>query len=471
MTDLLDVHLFQYRDDYLLFDVGKFRVHRVDSATARQLSRDPETGLYSAVNARKPLLEGLSRWCPETAPRMPRRVTGLTMLLNQRCNMRCLYCYAGTGTYGAPEGAQVMSETTARAAVDLLLRLRKDARLVVLTFFGGEPLLDLDLLRAVVRYAKQRASSEGVRITFVLVTNGTLLQPEVLKYLIREDIRVVVSLDGDQETNDAVKLFTGGHHDKVVSNIEPFRKRLRFTVRTTVSGPNASVLSQTVEHFRKLCWPMVVIEPVALPSSHPLALNRRKDAELHASEESVYERIAATAGPWDRRIVYPYTHAFIKLVWPRKNYHGCSAGRASIAVDCQGNVFACHRDAGASKEIIGHVGESFDWSKLEPYYEANICRREPCRTCWARYLCSGGCVWLARRRFGDISRPDPDDCAGKKRGLEAGMFYSRRISRARLAFVLPNLLRSLRISAGHHIKATDWELVELLETGWRRHFW
>jgi uncharacterized protein len=469
MTDKLDVHLFTHKNKYFLFDVAKFKVEQIEpdfySFLGQYISQDLQGEIPKKFRRK---INKLPRLQPEESPPYPRQISGLTLLTTQRCNMRCTYCYATDGSYGAPSEERDMSQTTAFQAIDQLFALRGNASFLIITFFGGEPLVDFKLVKKVVAYAKQKAASEEVTINFILVTNGTLLTPEVCQTFIDEDIRMVLSLDGDKEINDSVKHYRNSHYDAVMSNIQPYKDRLRFTIRATISKANFQRLPHVINHFAGLGFPMIVFDEISPAPDDSMQLVFEDNQELYQKYDRVMEELCDQLDTADKKIVYPFTHSMVKMAFPRKNYYGCSAGRRNLSIDAHGNIYACHREVGRKECVIGHVSKPFDWSTIEPLYQIDINSREDCKSCWARYLCSGDCFWSsAIVNKGDIAKPNVSRCNHIKKQFELGMYYYvTRIKPAHLRQVMPNLFRSLRISAGHHIKAAEWDLVKQLETTW-----
>ena len=469
MSDKLDLHLARFGDTYLAYDVGAAAVHVVDEALYEGLrSIRKQVDLEQVPAEHREFVDDLSRFEPEVSPEPVRRITGMTLAITQACNMHCTYCYADDGTYGVPEDRRTMSEETARQAIDRLLELAGDARLVTVTFFGGEPLLNLDLVRAVVPWARSRAADRGKKISFNMVTNAIDLTADTARFLADENISLVISLDGDRERNDITKKYGASHFDTVLANLAPVQKKLNFTIRTTVSRANYRHLQTILDCFDGHGWPIVVFEEVGAGGDDDLRLGEEDDRPLMEEYRAVFERLVQRTGLTHRTLVYPFTQTLAKITWPKRNYHHCSAGRWNLTVGSSGDLFPCHRMNGLDHLSVGRVDEPFDWEALEPYYRADINSKRACRACWARYLCSGGCLRAALVANDDLGKPDAGACRHIREMMEMGLYFSTRIGKARLSAILPLLFRSLRNSPGYYLKYTDWLLLEKLETSWMR---
>ena len=303
-------------------------------------------------------------------------------------------------------------------------------------------------------------------LVFNTVTNGTLLSAQTCRFLLDNDVRVIVSLDGDKELNDQTKKYGKSHYDTVRALLQPFQDELQPTIRSTISKANFRHLERILDSFTEMSWPIAVFEEIGAGGDDSLCLTREDTPVLDEQYERIFTRLVEETGFFRPRLIYPFTQTLLQIAFPRKNHHRCSAGRRTLAVDTQGNIFPCHRMVGIPEQRVGSLNEPFDFSALEPYYRADINSKKPCSSCWARYLCSGGCVRAAFEKHNDITKPDGLLCAHTKKMLEKGLYYSTRIGRLRLLAVLPNLLRSLRNSPGYYLKESDWELLEKAELGW-----
>lgn len=409
-------------------------------------------------------LRSLSRYLPDTFTEPDRRITGMLLNVTQQCNMICTYCYAGGGSYGFSDEQANMSEDTAFQAVDLLIRLSKDAFRLNVTFFGGEPLMNFDLIPKVVSYAQKRAAEHGKKFTFSVVTNGTLLDERICQYLTKNRILLVISLDGDKEINDRTKKFEPSHYDIVMRNLQHFKDKRLLAVRATLSKANYLHINHIIDSFTAHGFPLVQFEEISPATERQsLIFTEQDNPILLEMYEEAYKRLVGDISVSDTKNIHPFMQEIFRIAFKRKDVHGCSAGRRNLAISCQGEIYPCHRMVGDKKRAVGMVKEPFDWEMLEPYYRADITHKVPCKTCWARYLCSGGCVHAALVRNGDLSKPDELQCMRKKRLIELAAYHNLKLNKAKLFLCVPNILHSLRVSPGHLLKQQDWEYAEQME--------
>ena len=464
---LLDIHVFEHDGECFLFDVGRHRVEIVDRdlfdfLNSRRSGVDPE----DVPQKHAKFVEGLSRYQEgEKAPDLERQLKGMGLFLTQACNMRCAYCYAGDGTYGVPEGERIMSRKTAFAAIDLLLDQSRETKCLRVGFFGGEPLLNVELMREVVAYGRTRAAERGKMMTFGVVTNGVLLNSPICQFLVEADIRVTLSLDGDRELNDATRFYGDSHYETVKENLRRYGAGLRPVVRVTVSRANVGHLERVADAMAELGLPIVYYEVVRTSLDPALELDAEHLEILYEQFERIYQRVVSDRGPRKRQLLLPYANNVANMIVPffKRGYHHCSAGLYSVAVDAAGRIYPCQRMVGEHERVIGRVDVPFDWRGLEPFYESEATSNVPCKTCWARTLCGGGCVDEAIRRHGVPNKPDTKKCAVYRRDYELAMVYSRRASMLQLAWLLPKSLTTIRAASPWMLGENQWDLVASCE--------
>ncbi len=321
------------------------------------------------------------------------QLCNITLLVAQSCNLSCCYCYAQGGYYGGKQ--RHMQEGTLRLALERLLPLA--ASRVTLSFFGGEPLLNLPLMRRAVTLARRLGEEAGCEVRFALTTNGTLLDDAVIEF-IREHIgSLAVSLDGETGVNDEARRFRRGSesvHDRVVNGLARLRSAgVPFALRATLTPLNASFTAQSARH-------LVAQEPVSLRMVPDFGGGDWSMASLSALVEGfatlhgdALERALEGGQPHGAEALYPLLE---NLLHDRVRKRPCEAGETILAVAADGSVYPCDHFVGRVDYCMGRVqdrdfpGPRFAWvqQRLEARIQAS---RTVCRVCPVKGLCGGQC--------------------------------------------------------------------------------
>ncbi len=350
------------------------------------------------------------------------------------CNLRCKYCFAGQGIYGGKP--QVMSFDVAKAAIDFLIEKSDGRRHLELDFFGGEPLMNFDVVRQTVAYAREREKEAGKEFRFTMTTNGVLLNEEIMDFLNAEMHNVVLSLDGRPEVNDAMRPNAGGKgsYAGIVPKYQQFvakRGDKDYYVRGTFTRNNLD-FSQDVLHMVDLGFDQVSVEPVISDPSLPYSL-REEDLPTIFEE---YDRLARIV--LQRKLEgkgFNFFHFMLDLdqgPCAIKRLRGCGCGNEYCAVDPEGKVFPCHQFVGQPEWQMGNVltGE-YDLEQKARFARSNVYNKEKCRGCWAKFYCSGGCNANNQQYEGDILKAHTLSCELEKKRLECAIMIQTALNQAR----------------------------------------
>jgi uncharacterized protein len=318
----------------------------------------------------------------------------LSLAIAQKCNLGCTYCYAQQGEFGG--GAKAMSAEMALRAVDLLLRDAKAGTRVNLAFLGGEPLANRVGLRAATQYAAQLAAATGVDIRFSITTNGTLLTPEDGDFFERHGFAVTISLDGLGEAHDRQRPFKNGAPSfaKILARVEPLleqQRRMQVSARVTVTPWNLDLV-ETLEGLITLGFHSVGFSPML---SSPTKSGEMDEASL----EVMLARMIDCGKRFEARLIAGVRYPFLNMVTALRELHAgthrpypCGAGAGYLGVSADGGLYACHRFVDDSRASMGSVDGAIDSERRNAWLaQRHVHRQEPCRQCWARYLCGGGC--------------------------------------------------------------------------------
>jgi len=423
------VHIFTYHDKFYLFDTGSGSLHECDEKTARYLGGEPVSFTDEELKETLSDIEGLKEagllYKEETSARPVKsnEVKALCLHVSHDCNLRCKYCFADEGAYHSVR--EVMSRKTARAAIDFLIRESGSRRVLEVDFFGGEPLMNLDVVKDTVRYAKEKAAPLNKRFLFTTTTNGLLLDEETTKFFNEEMENVVLSVDGRKEVHDAVRKTVNGKgsFDAVIGKIRQFvrsRGDKHYYVRGTFTAKNLDfardVLFLADEGFDSISMEPVVTDIPELqirPEHLPVI-----EKEYERLCDEYLKREAEGKG-------FNFFHFNIDLEGGpclSKRVSACGAGNEYFSVVPNGDIYPCHQFAGDPKWKMGSVfGGEPDEEIRRLFAESCLFTRKKCGDCFAKFICSGGCNANNYHYNGDINDPYEMTCAMMKKRIECAM--------------------------------------------------
>ena len=441
-----DLHFFTFDDLQIILDVNSGSISIADDVTRRVLealavSKGNESDFYRRVSdlAQEEIQEVVGElaetyqegallaadkyeaYADFTAEPV---LKSLCLHVSHDCNLRCRYCFAGTGNFG---GARVdMPLEVGQQALNFLLEKSGDRKYCEVDFFGGEPLLNFQVIEELVSYGKKQAEKAGKEFRFTLTTNGVLLNKRVREFLNKEGISVVLSLDGRQRINDYMRPFPqgAGSYDLIVPKYKEFvdsRNGQDYYLRGTYTRKNL-YFSKDVIHMFDLGFKTVSVEPVVASPEEDYAF-REDDKPIIAEEyrKLAREYLQRRKQGEDIRFFHFNVDLDGGPCLP-KRLTGCGAGYQYMAVTPDGELFPCHQFVGESAYSLGDVWNGAKNKALaRKFAEAHIYNKE-CRECWARFLCSGGCHANAVHHSGDLNKPYSFGCFMQKVRLECAIY-------------------------------------------------
>ncbi|MDO5300898.1 MAG: thioether cross-link-forming SCIFF peptide maturase [Tissierellia bacterium] len=340
------------------------------------------------------------------------------------CNLRCKYCFAAQGDFHGER--LLMDLETGKRALDFLLQNSGSRHNLEVDFFGGEPLMNFDLVKELVDYGRREEKKYGKHFRFTMTTNGILLNEEVSDYLNEEMDNVVLSLDGRKEVNDAMRPTANGKgsFDTIIPKFKylvDHRGDKDYYIRGTFTSNNLD-FSQDVALYRDLGFQKTSMEPVVTDPREPYAI-REEHLETILQE---YEKLSQMYMEWHRDDPdFKFFHFMVDLSQGPCAYKksiGCGAGTEYIAVTPEGDIYPCHQFVGEEDFILGNVREGIENRSLqESFYHATVEHKEACQQCWAKYYCSGGCHANAYHNNGTILEPFSIGCAMEQHRLECAL--------------------------------------------------
>ncbi|MBD2531102.1 radical SAM protein [Nostoc flagelliforme FACHB-838] len=334
-------------------------------------------------------------------PLTPPPLASISLNVAQACNMSCSYCYADTGKFGGH--ARLMSLDVAKATVDRLIAESDPTVGLVIGYMGGEPLLNRRVVHETTRYAAQAAQAANRQMRFSITTNGTLLQKEDAELFAEFPFTVAISVDGNREQNDAIRAMNNGSSSyeclqKGLALLNRYGKPRHLAARITVT-PKTGELLPILDHVISLGFDEVGFA-VVLVSPDPSLAFALEDFTLLLQQaiacgQKALQQIKAGSS-------YPFSNFEIALQEIHRGSHRpypCGAGAAYLSTNAEGKLFACHRLIDDPQFAMGSIWEGSDMQARANHLTRNhVDYIEPCKGCWARYLCGGGCYHEVSRR-------------------------------------------------------------------------
>ena len=351
-------------------------------------------------------------------------VKALCLHIAHTCNLNCSYCFASQGKYHGERA--VMDFETGKRALDFLIENSGTRRNLEVDFFGGEPLLNFEVVKKLVEYAREVEGKYNKNFRFTLTTNGMLIDDDVIDFANREMSNVVLSLDGRREIHDRFRVdYAGnGSFDKIVPKFQRLveaRGGKNYYMRGTFTHANPDFL-EDIKVMLELGFNELSMEPVVCAPGD--------EAELTPSDMKIvkeqYEKLAELMLE-RHKAGRPFTfyHYMIDLTGGPciyKRISGCGSGTEYMAVTPWGDLYPCHQFVGEEKYKLGNIYDGItNLAAQKEFSDCNVYAREECRGCWARLYCSGGCAANAYHATGSVAGVYKNGCELFKKRMECAI--------------------------------------------------
>ncbi|HRX13872.1 MAG TPA: thioether cross-link-forming SCIFF peptide maturase [Eubacteriales bacterium] len=427
------MHWFTCCGEYFLYDVESGSLHSVDKIIYDILEGKTEGYTAEDLSDAKAEMDELKKLglIDAPAPKVDNLILGdevksICLHLSHDCNLRCKYCFAGQGAY---HGERMnMPIEVAKAAVDFLIEKSGNRHTLEIDFFGGEPLMNMQVMKDTVNYIEEQCKIHNKKFKLTTTTNGILLSKEISDYLNEKMDNVVMSVDGRKSVHDNARPTPNGKgsFDLIIDKFKYFRSirgNKDYFIRGTFTHDNLD-FSKDVLYINELGFDQISMEPVVLPESNPMAITEKDLPGLLAEYETLVSEYISRRK--DKSSWFSFFHFLVELEngpCYKKRLVGCGAGGEYLAVTPDGNIYPCHQFAGEKDYLIGNV---FDKKLNEDirniFKNSNLMTKSACKNCWARYHCSGGCNANAIHYNGDINKPYNLACALVKKRLECALY-------------------------------------------------
>ena len=351
-------------------------------------------------------------------------VKALCLHVAHTCNLNCEYCFASQGKYHGERA--IMSFETGKRALDFLIENSGSRHNLEVDFFGGEPLMNFDVVKQLVAYAREVEKQHNKNFRFTLTTNGVLVDDDVIDFANKEMSNVVLSLDGRKEVHDRYRVdYAGkGSWEKIVPKFQKFvekRGGKNYYMRGTFTHQNPDFVNDVKEMLR-LGFTELSMEPVVCAPGDKNELTK-EDLEIVCQQ---YEELAELMIEREKEgKPFTFYHYMIDLkAGPciYKRISGCGSGTEYMAVTPWGDLYPCHQFVGDEKFLLGNVFDGVTNTAVRDDFNAcNVYAREECRDCWARLYCSGGCAANAYHATGSVRGVYKDGCTLFKKRMECAI--------------------------------------------------
>lgn len=358
-------------------------------------------------------------------------VKALCLHIAHDCNLACRYCFAEEGEYHGRRA--LMSYEVGKAALDFLIANSGNRRNLEVDFFGGEPTLNFQVVKDLVKYGREQEKIHNKNFRFTLTTNGVLLNDDIMEFANKEMANVVLSIDGRKEVNDYMRPFRGGQgsYDVIVPKFQKFaesRNQNNYYVRGTFTHHNLD-FSKDVLHLADLGFKQISVEPVVAQETDDYAIRKEDLPQLF--EE--YDKLAAEMVKRHKEGKdFNFFHFMIDLEGGpcvAKRLSGCGSGTEYLAVTPWGDLYPCHQFVGNEKFLLGNVTEGIKNTEIRDEFKCcNVYAKEKCRSCFARFYCSGGCAANSYNFHGNITDVYEVGCELEKKRVECAIMIKAALA-------------------------------------------
>ncbi len=358
-------------------------------------------------------------------------VKALCLHIAHDCNLACQYCFAEEGEYHGRRA--LMSYEVGKKALDFLVRNSGNRVNLEVDFFGGEPLMNWQVVKDLVAYGRSLEEPYHKKFRFTLTTNGILLNDEIMEFANKEMANIVLSIDGRKEINDLMRPYRGGQgsYDTIVPKFQKVaesRNQMNYYVRGTFTRNNLD-FAKDVAHLADLGFQQISVEPVVAEPTDDYAL-REEDLPVLLAE---YDRLAVEL--LNRRKEgkgVNFFHFMIDLEGGpcvAKRLSGCGSGTEYLAVTPWGDLYPCHQFVGKEEFLMGNVDEGVTKTDIRDEFKTcNVYAKEKCRKCFAKFYCSGGCAANSYNFHGHINDAYDLGCELQRKRIECAIMIKAALA-------------------------------------------
>lgn len=448
------VHQYKNNGYNIVLDVNSGAIHVVDDVTydvielfednsakeiiEKLVDRYPQTEIEEAIQEVNELKDNEELFTEDTYKeriidfkKRQTVVKALCLHIAHDCNLACRYCFAEEGEYHGRRA--LMSYETGKKALDFLIANSGSRRNLEVDFFGGEPLMNWDVVKQLVAYGREQEKLHDKHFRFTLTTNGVLLNDEIMEFANKEMDNVVLSIDGRKEVHDRMRPFRkgAGSYDLIVPKFQKFaesRHQDKYYVRGTYTHFNTD-FSKDVLHLADLGFKQISVEPVVAQPTDEYAL---KESDLPVLFDE-YDRLAAEMVKRNKAgNGFNFFHFMIDLnggPCVAKRLSGCGSGTEYLAVTPWGDLYPCHQFVGQEEFLMGNVDDGIVKPEIaDDFRSCNVYSKDKCRNCFAKFYCSGGCMANSYNFHGTIHDTYEIGCEMQRKRVECAIMMKAALA-------------------------------------------
>ncbi len=384
--------------------------------TVREIFELYEAGVLYSKDIYEPYINEFKKRVPV--------VKALCLHIAHDCNLTCKYCFAGEGEYHGGRG--LMSFETGKKALDFLVKNSGSRRNLEVDFFGGEPLLNWDVVKKLVEYGRSIEKEHDKNFRFTLTTNGVLLNDEILDFVNKEMGNIVLSVDGRKEVHDRMRPFKGGQgsYDLIIpkfKKVAESRNQMNYYVRGTYTHFNTD-FAKDVLSLADLGFKQISVEPVVADPKFDYAI-KDEDIDILCEQYDILAREMIKREKEGKG--FNFFHFMVDMEGGPcvyKRLSGCGSGTEYLSVTPWGDLYPCHQFVGEEKFLLGNVDEGITNKALtEEFKETNVYSKKECKDCFAKFYCSGGCAANSFHFDGTINGAYETGCKLQRKRVECAL--------------------------------------------------
>lgn len=358
-------------------------------------------------------------------------VKALCLHIAHDCNLACRYCFAEEGEYHGRRA--IMSYEVGKKALDFLVANSGNRTNLEVDFFGGEPLMNWEIVKQLVAYGRSLEEEHHKKFRFTITTNGVLLNDEILEFVNKEMGNMVLSIDGRKEVHDRMRPHRGGQgsYDEIVPKFKKAaesRGQMNYYVRGTYTHYNTD-FAKDVLHLADLGFKQISVEPVVAPETEDYAIREEDLPQLLAQYDELAEEMIKRRKEGNG---FNFFHFMIDLEGGpcvAKRLSGCGSGTEYLAVTPWGDLYPCHQFVGNEDFLMGNVDEGVLRTDIrDEFKQCNVYAKEKCKDCFAKFYCSGGCAANSYNFTGNVNGSYDIGCELQRKRIECAIMIKAALS-------------------------------------------
>ena len=358
-------------------------------------------------------------------------VKALCLHIAHDCNLACRYCFAEEGEYHGRRA--IMSYEVGKKALDFLVANSGNRTNLEVDFFGGEPLMNWEVVKQLVAYGRSLEEEHHKKFRFTITTNGVLLNDEILELVNKEMGNMVLSIDGRKEVHDRMRPHRGGQgsYDEIVPKFKKAaesRGQMNYYVRGTYTHYNTD-FAKDVLHLADLGFKQISVEPVVAPETEDYAIREEDLPQLLAQYDELAEEMIKRRKEGNG---FNFFHFMIDLEGGpcvAKRLSGCGSGTEYLAVTPWGDLYPCHQFVGNEDFLMGNVDEGVLRTDIrDEFKQCNVYAKEKCKDCFAKFYCSGGCAANSYNFTGNVNGSYDIGCELQRKRIECAIMIKAALS-------------------------------------------